>query len=80
MCAVIIPTHCKRDLDSVSGLQTSCSERTVGGSVKLSGDFTHPAICGFYIASYGKAVLFKRKRGGLVLPRFILEGGACFTL
>ncbi|MCH5204707.1 MAG: hypothetical protein J1F03_08150, partial [Oscillospiraceae bacterium] len=37
------------------------------------GDFTHPAICGFYIASYVKAVIFKNKtRKKLFLPRFCL--------
>lgn len=52
------PTHCKRDFDSDGGLQTSCEFRlTVGGSVKTLGDLTHPAISGFYIASYGKAVI-----------------------
>ena len=44
----------------------------VGGSVKTSGDLTHPAISGFYIASYGKAVIIKKRRGELSLPVFIL--------
>ncbi len=31
------------------------------GSVKTLGDLTHPAISGFYIASYGKAVNIENK-------------------
>lgn len=41
--------------------------------MNLSGDFTHPAICGFYIASYVKAVLIKKRaRESYALPRFCL--------
>lgn len=58
------PTHCKRDFGSGGGLQTSCVLRfTVGGSMKTLGDLTHPAISGFYIASYGKAVIFENSAG-----------------
>ena len=55
------PTHCKRDFDSGGGLQTSCMAlpSADGGSVKPLGDLTHPAYSGFYIASYGKAVIMR---------------------
>lgn len=40
------------------------------GSVKTLGDLTHPAVSGFYIASYGKAVNILK---GLYALLFLLK-------
>lgn len=47
------PTHIKRESTSEVGLQTSRPAEE--GSVKISGRYTHPASCGFYVPRDGKA-------------------------
>lgn len=55
MCATII----QHIVNGISTPTADCRPPALRkiGSVKTLGDLTHPAISGFYIASYGKAVI-----------------------